>query len=76
MQKVTDKKESRNLEAQELDKVLKNIREQLMTGNKKLKTITPDLIDQIYKFENLNDFTIQADLDELLADQLELIAKY
>jgi len=31
------------------------------------------VIDEIYRFENLNDFTKQADLDELLSEQLELM---
>lgn len=64
---------ARNKEEAGLDSVLKNIREILLTSSKKLKTVSPDLIDEIYRFENLNDFTKQADLDELLSEQLELM---
>lgn len=46
-----------------------------MVSTKKLKSISPDLIDQIYKFETLNDFTKQADLDELISEHLELMNK-
>ena len=55
-----------------LDNVLKNIREILINGNKKLKTVSPDLIDQIYRFENLNDFSKMPDLDELFDEQEEI----
>ena len=72
---VLDKKAARNKDESKLDNILKNIREILINSNKKLKTISPDLIDQIYRFETLNDFTKQADLDEIVADQLELINK-
>ena len=55
-------------QTRELDHVLKNIRNALVTGNKKLSTVSPELIDQIYKFENLNDFSKNADLDEIVQD--------
>ena len=64
---------ARHKEEADLDSVLKNIREILLNSTKKLKTVTPDLIDEIYRFENLNDFTKQADLEELLGEQLELM---
>ena len=67
-QAVIDKRSERNLDVAELDKMLMNIREILVTSNKKLTTITPDLIDQIYKFENLNDFTKTDDMEEILAE--------
>ena len=40
----------------DMDAILKHIKTLLLNGEKKLKTISPDLIDQIYRFENLNDF--------------------
>jgi len=33
------------------------------------------LIDQIYRFENLNDFTKQEDLEEALSGHLEVFEK-
>jgi hypothetical protein len=41
-------------------------------GNKKLTSVSPGLIDQIYRFENINDFTKQIDLEEMIQEQLEL----
>ena len=55
--------------------MLKNIRNALVTGNKKLSTVSPELIDQIYKFENLNDFSKNADLDEIVQDQIDSMNK-
>ena len=46
--------------------MLKNVREQLVMGNKKLTSVSPGLIDQIYRFENINDFTKQTDLEEMM----------
>ena len=57
----------------DLDAILKNIRELLLNSTRKLNTVSPDLIDQIYRFENLNDFTKQADLEHVLQDQLEVV---
>ena len=36
---------------------MRNIKEKLLTEQSKLQTVCPDLIDHIYRFENLNDFT-------------------
>ena len=60
-----DQKAARKKDDSHLDQVLQNIREILMTSTRKLKTITPDLIDQIYRFENLNDFSRIVDIEEL-----------
>ena len=62
-------------DADSLDAVLKNIRELLINGTKKLKTVTPEFIDQIYRFENLNDFSKQADIEELVSEQLETMER-
>ena len=40
-----------------LNNILKDIRESLITGTRKMKTISPELIDQINRFEILTDFT-------------------
>ena len=73
---VRDRKNARSKDEEgQLDNILKNIREILINSNKKLKTISPDLIDQIYQFEMLNDFSKQADLDELVGEQLEQMNK-
>ena len=42
---------------------MKNVLELLITGGKKLKSVSPDLIDKIYLFENMNDFTKKVDLE-------------
>ena len=60
-----DKKAARKRDDSNLDQVLSNIREILVNSTKKLQTISPDLIDQIYRFENLNDFTRIEDIEEL-----------
>ena len=45
--------------------MLHNIKEKLLRGTTKLTSVSPDLIEQIYAFENLNDFTKTVDLDEI-----------
>ena len=62
-------------QTRELDLVLKNIRNALITGSRKLTSVSPELIDQIYKFENLNDFSKNADLDEIVQDQIDSMNK-
>ena len=60
--------EQKKEEEGDLDAILKHIKITLLNGEKKLKTISPDLIDQIYRFENLNDFQKFSDLDEVIED--------
>ena len=45
----------------------------LVNNPKKFKTVSPDLIDQIYRFENLNDFSKHINIDDLVQEQQDLL---
>ena len=46
----------------DLDRALRNIRQLLVTKNLKLKSISVQMIDQIYLFDTLNDFASKTNL--------------
>ena len=68
-----EKQQALTSDNHDLDLVLKNIRAMLVSGTKKLKTVSPDLIDQIYRFENLNDLSKHIDIEGLVNEHQDLL---
>ena len=48
--------------------MLKNIRQTMIDQNLLFKTVSPELIDQIYQFEALNDIKKKKHLDDLFKE--------
>ena len=53
----------------QLDLVLKNIRKILETKDIEIPGVSVEFIDQIYRFENLNDLSKLSDMDKIIAEQ-------
>ena len=56
-----------------MDTVLKNIRRVLISNRLKLKTCTVEMIDQIYRFEYLNDLSRNTTLERMICEQLDRV---
>lgn len=68
-----EKQNNLDSENHDLDLVLKNIREALINSERKLKSVSPALIDQIYRFENLNDFSKHVNIEEMVSEHQDLL---
>jgi len=55
----------------DLDHTLKNIRQELLSKGIRYKGVSVEMIDQIYRFENLNDLDKEVDVDEVVRQTIE-----
>ena len=57
----------------DLDRALRNIRQLMISKNLKLKTVSVQMIDQIYLFSTLNDFAADKTLEDTIKAEMERI---